>query len=90
MAACRPRYSGSPAKSTGPHRFTRNGQITAGNSGDRSRLPKVEARLDDTSPLVRAMAFWALSQLVGKDDFAARRQRAIEADPAVAEEWRRQ
>jgi epoxyqueuosine reductase len=43
----------------------------------------------DASPIVRAMAVWALSQLLPHDEFAALRERylAHEADDAVKEEW---
>ena len=46
-------------------------------------------RLLDASPLVRAMAVWALAQLLGRDSLAAlaARHRTGESDPAVAAEW---
>ena len=37
--------------------------IAAGNSGDAGLVPQVEALLGDASPLVRAMAVWAMRRL---------------------------
>jgi epoxyqueuosine reductase len=49
----------------------------------------VEVRLADPSPLVRAMAVWALRRLAGRDAMAAYEQyRQAERDPAVLAEWR--
>ena len=42
----------------------RNALIAAGNSGDPGSARKAETLLDDRSPLVRAMAVWALARLV--------------------------
>ena len=89
-AAFRARFSGTPIKRTGRDRFLRNVLIAAGNSGDESLVPQVEQRLSDTSPLVRAMAVWALSRLAPDWAAAVRESEAQgEADPAVAEEWAR-
>ena len=67
----------------------RNVLIGLGNSGARDRVAVVEARLTDPSPLVRAMAVWALRRLALADRFTALRAqiRPGEADPAVREEW---
>jgi epoxyqueuosine reductase len=62
-AAFRARFSGSPIKRIGRDRFIRNVLIAAGNSGDQSLRPQVIALLNDPSPLVRAMAVWALARL---------------------------
>ena len=62
-AAFRARFAGTPVKRTGRDRVVRNALIAAGNSGDASLLPAVERLLADASPLVRAMAVWALRQL---------------------------
>jgi epoxyqueuosine reductase len=87
-AAFRARFRGTPIKRTGRDRFLRNVLIAAGNSADPSLVPLVEARLDDDSPLVRAMAVWALGRL------APERLRALrpsfagdEPDAAVRGEW---
>ena len=62
-AAFRTRFAGTPVKRTGRDRFVRNALIAAGNSGDVALLAPVRALLTDASPLVRAMAVWALAQL---------------------------
>jgi epoxyqueuosine reductase len=88
-AAFRKRFAGTPVKRTGRDRVVRNALIAAGNSGDRSLLPAVEGLLADASPLVRAMAVWALQRLAEPDTFMqAKQQRAWrEADVAVQAEW---
>ncbi|HZS83845.1 MAG TPA: tRNA epoxyqueuosine(34) reductase QueG [Stellaceae bacterium] len=90
-AAFRARFSGSPVKRTGRDRFLRNVLIAIGNSGEKALLPCVEERLADPSPLVRAMAVWALSRLADRETWrrAVARHRPGEADAAVREEWRR-
>ncbi len=62
-AAFRARFAGSPIKRIGRDRFIRNVLIAAGNSQDQGLRPDVVALLGDPSPLVRAMAVWALSCL---------------------------
>jgi epoxyqueuosine reductase len=88
-AGFRARFKGSPVKRTGRERFLRNVLIAAGNSGDHGLMPKVEALLSDPSPLVRAMAVWAVSRLGESTEVAglAKRYAAHEADPAVRSEW---
>lgn len=82
-------FSRSPVKRLGRDRFVRNVLIAIGNSGDRELIPAIEARLDDSSPLVRAMAVWALRQLAPSVAFQASRARygAGESDQAVVFEW---
>ncbi len=89
-AAFRSRFAGTPVKRTGRDRFLRNVLIAAGNSGDKSLLPAVEALLRDASALVRAMAVWASGQLMNKAQFASCRERheAQERDGDVRAEWR--
>ena len=87
-AAFRLRFRGTPIKRTGRDRFLRNVLIAAGNSGDTSLVPKVEALLSDDSSLVRAMAVWALSQLAPSRLHALRSSLAArEPDAAVRGEW---
>jgi len=62
-AAFRARFSGSPIKRMGRDRFVRNVLIAAGNSGDQGLRPDITALMADPSPLVRAMAVWALARL---------------------------
>jgi epoxyqueuosine reductase len=61
--AFRKLFSGSPVKRIGRDRFIRNCLIAAGNSGDVALISKVRPLLNDASPLVQAMAIWALEQL---------------------------
>jgi epoxyqueuosine reductase len=64
--------------------------IAIGNSGDTELAPLALARLGHRSPLVRAMAVWALARLCDAQRFAglAQTHRAREPDPEVAAEWR--
>ena len=82
-------FAGSPVKRLGRDRFVRNVLIALGNSGGVEAAPVAEGRLDDASPLVRAMAVWALARLLPGPDYAALRDRHLpgEIDPAVQAEW---
>ena len=88
-AAFRQRFAGTPVKRTGRDRVVRNALIAAGNSGDVGLLSAVEGLLDDDSPLVRAMAVWALQRLAEPEAHAEARHRHIgrETDAAVLAEW---
>jgi epoxyqueuosine reductase len=85
----RTRFSGSPIKRVGRDRFVRNVLIAIGNSGDPRLAEPARRLLDDPSPLVRAMAIWALSRLLGEADFSAlaASRAAGEADAEVRGEW---
>ncbi|MGH6905863.1 MAG: tRNA epoxyqueuosine(34) reductase QueG, partial [Geminicoccaceae bacterium] len=76
-------------KRTGRDRFVRNVLIAIGNSGDPGLADLAEERLADFSPLVRAMAVWALGRLLGSDAFAEQRagHLSTETDEAVRQEW---
>ena len=89
-AGFRALFRASPVKRTGRDRFVRNVLIAIGNSGDAALVPEAERLLDDPSPLVRAMAVWALSRLVDAARFAAAAAAhgQKEADPDVQAEWR--
>ncbi len=82
-------FAGSPIKRLGRDRFVRNVLIAIGNSGDAALAGAAERLLDDASPLVRAMAVWALAQLCDDAGFEAMRTRyvAVEPDSAVRAEW---
>jgi epoxyqueuosine reductase len=92
-AAFRARFSGSPIKRVGRDRFIRNVLIAAGNSGDQGLQPDITALLRDPSPLVRAMAVWALARLsaVAGDWTHWERMKAVhrpgEGDADVRAEW---
>jgi epoxyqueuosine reductase len=89
-AGFRRRFAGSPIKRTGRDRFVRNVVIAIGNSGDPNLAQLAQERLADHSPLVRAMAVWALGRLRGHDELRtlAERHLAREHDSAVVQEWR--
>jgi epoxyqueuosine reductase len=82
-------FRGSPVKRIGRDRFVRNVLIAIGNSGEPELARVAERLLDDASPLVRAMAVWALKRLLVAEAFAelAARRAAGETDEEVAREW---
>ena len=90
-AAFRQVFAGSPVKRLGRDRFVRNVLIAIGNSGDADLAPDAERLLSDPSPLVRAMAVWAMLQLKSSAAFARlrRRYRDAEPDADVRAEWDR-
>jgi epoxyqueuosine reductase len=87
----RVRFAGTPVKRTGRDRFIRNVLIAIGNSGDVALAEEALRLLGDASPLVRAMAVWAIGRLLPSEAVghhaAGRLER--EDDPDVREEWRR-
>jgi epoxyqueuosine reductase len=89
--AFRVRFAGTPIKRTGRDRFVRNILIAIGNSGDPALAGEAVRLLDDLSPLVRAMAVWAIGRLLPPEAVAAHRNDRWERedDPDVREEWRR-
>ena len=64
--------------------------IAIGNSAEDALTVTAEQHLRDESPLVRAMAVWALSQLLSATDFKALRARHLldEDDKIVRAEWK--
>ncbi|WP_420407645.1 tRNA epoxyqueuosine(34) reductase QueG [Hoeflea sp.] len=82
-------FSGSPIKRIGRDRFLRNVIVAAGNSGDTDLVPGCEALLQDTSPLVRGAAVWALSRLTAPARMRelAQGRAGGETDPDVRSEW---
>lgn len=88
-AAFRTRFAGTPIKRAGRDRFVRNVLIAIGNSGEPGLAGSALDRLDDSAPLVRAMAVWALSRLLAREDFASKaaERRPCETDEAVRGEW---
>jgi epoxyqueuosine reductase len=83
-------FAKSPVKRIGRDRFVRNVLIAIGNSGDATLAEEAERLLGDESTLVRGAAVWALSQLMGRDEFDSRASNAISAemDETVRTEWR--
>ncbi len=88
--AFRALFSGSPIKRTGRDRFLRNVMIAIGNSGDGLLAGVAEKRLSETSPLVRAMAVWALARLAPGARFEQCKAQHLptESDPETCAEWR--
>jgi epoxyqueuosine reductase len=88
-AGFRDLFSASPVKRIGRDRFLRNVLIALGNSGRPDLIPAVRANLDDPSPLVRAMAVWALRRLENDEALGDLRAAALatERDPDVRNEW---
>ena len=86
-AAFRAMFSKTAVKRAGRDRFVRNVLIAIGNSGDTSLAAEAERLLDDTSPLVRGAAIWALSRLLPREKISTLSRRDRETDEAVQEEW---
>jgi epoxyqueuosine reductase len=81
-------FSGSPIKRIGRDRFIRNVAIAAGNSADVSLTNQLIDLLNDTSPLVRGAAVWALSELLQLDEMLVLAQKhQTETDETVIAEW---
>jgi epoxyqueuosine reductase len=89
-AAFRARFTKSPVKRIGRDRFVRNVLIAIGNSGDGTLAREAKRLMTDDSPLVRGAAVWALSQLLGREEFSTLGARALDAEPddTVRTEWR--
>lgn len=88
-AAFRALFRKTAVKRVGREKFMRNVMIAIGNSGDPSLVPAAEARLLDSSALVRGAAVWALSKLLPERDLSALAERHRgENDPDVRDEWR--
>lgn len=87
-SAFRTLFAGSPVKRIGHARFLRNVLIGIGNSGDMGLLPAVLARLDDTEPLIRGAAIWAVRRLDPARAATLRLDREpLEGDSSVRQEW---
>lgn len=82
-------FSGSPIKRIGRTYFIRNVLIAIGNCGEVKLIPKVEQKLNDPSPHIRAMAVWALRQLCPPGQWQAlhKKHYDIETDICVRQEW---
>ena len=87
--AFREHFSGSPVKRIGRDRFIRNVLVAAGNSGSQVLVERCRDLLADTSPLVRGAAAWALSRLLGRQEFEQLAANALssETEPMVRNEW---
>ena len=81
-------FAGTPVKRTGRDRFLRNVLIAIGNSNRPDLAASAERLVDDSSPLVRAMAAWALLRLApARARELAPLRLASEPDEDVRAEW---
>jgi epoxyqueuosine reductase len=81
-------FAGTPVKRTGRDRFLRNVLIAIGNSGRAELIDSARPHLADPSPLVRAMAVWAIGRLDARQAGKLALDRiAEETDPQVRAEW---
>jgi len=89
-ARFRARFAGGPIKRIGHARFLRNVMIAIGNSGDRSLTAAALRGIEAGSPLIRAMAVWALGRVAPATEIktAALRFAPEERDATVREEWK--
>jgi len=85
-AAFRARFRASPIKRIGRDRFVRNVAVAIGNSGNAALAEEAVRLLSDPSPLVRAMAVWAVRRLLPTDEVLALKN-PNEANEAVCHEW---
>ncbi len=78
-------FAKTSIKRTGRDRFVRNVLIAIGNSGNASLANEAKRLLDDTSPLVRGAAVWALSRLLPREEMATLKK--SDPDTSVNDEW---
>lgn len=88
-AAFRTLFSGSPVKRIGRDRFIRNVLVAAGNSGSAELVPLVLALICDEDADIRAMAIWALGELIGKDWTLHHIAMRVDDAPQVQSEMKR-
>jgi epoxyqueuosine reductase len=87
--AFRTRFAGTPVKRTGRNRFVRNVLIAIGNDDTPETLDAARAALDDTSPLVRGAAIWALRKRLDAVAFNRLKEGRVSQEPEaqVRQEW---
>ncbi len=78
-------FSKTSIKRTGRDRFVRNVLYAIGNSGDVTLAAEAERLLNDTSPMVRGAAVWALQRLLPAEKLSALRR--ADDDASVTAEW---
>ena len=90
-AGFRERFKGTPVKRAGRDCLLRNALIASGNSGDVALAGDIVPLLGDRAAVVRAMAVWALAQLLPPFEMAQLRKKALdeETDSQVICEWDR-
>lgn len=83
----RRRFRGSPILRAKRRGFLRNVAVALGNIGNAEAVPALIRALDDSEPLVRGHAAWALGRIGTHEALAGLRQRqGIEVDAHVKEE----
>ena len=85
-AGFRTLFRKNAVKRIGRDRFVRNVLYAIGNSGDPTLAARAEALLDDSSPVVRGAAVWALGRL-DPERFETLKAARAEPDPEVRAEW---
>lgn len=80
-------YRKSPIWRARRRGLLRNAAIALGNQGHAHAVPALSRGLDDSDPLVRGAAAWALGRIGGSEAGGfLRRRRAVETDHSVLEE----
>jgi epoxyqueuosine reductase len=59
-------FSGSPVKRSKRRGLLRNAAVALGNWGSPEAIPALSSALDDSEPLVRGHAAWALGELLSR------------------------
>jgi len=81
------RFRDSPLSRPGRAGLLRNAAIVLGNAGNRSAELELIAALDDTEPMIRGAAAWALGRLNSPiADSALRTRLTVEVDETVRQE----
>ena len=83
------RYAGTPVMRTKRRGLLRNAAIVLGNRGDKRAVPVLIDALNDSEPMIRGAAAWALGKLGGKQAATAMQSRlTIEENDGVTDEIR--
>ncbi|MCW5752237.1 MAG: tRNA epoxyqueuosine(34) reductase QueG, partial [Alphaproteobacteria bacterium] len=70
-------FAGTAVRRIGRDRLLRNVAIALGNSGEAGAVPPLRRLLADPAPGARAMAVWALGQLLPRSDWDELRRRML-------------
>lgn len=82
-------FTGSPVKRIGRDRFIRNCLIAAGNAEDGALADEIKPHLEDSNPIVRGAAVWALQMQLECQAFHALKGQYLpqEKNASVIAEW---
>jgi epoxyqueuosine reductase len=84
------RFKGSPVKRTKRAGYLRNVALALGNKKDEAALPSLANALQDTEPLIRGLAAWALGEINGEETKQILETAGVnENDPLVMKEIQR-